>query len=158
MNPTTYRHTQRSPLCLLLYVVGIVILASAWSVRHEPVVSWVLAASGASVLLLAPSFHHLRVEDRRDRLAIRFGPLPIFRRSIEYGEIETAQIGRTTFLDGWGIHWSLRGGWVWNIWGRDCVVIRFRDGGRLLVGTDDVDRLHRFLQSKIDEHSPRIGR
>lgn len=158
MSPPTYHHTQRSRLCLLLYAVGIVILAAAWSVRHEPVVSWVLFASAASALLLAPSFHHLRVDGGRDRLAIRFGPLPIFTRSLEYCEIESAEIGRTTVLDGWGIHWSLRGGWVWNIWGRDCVVIRFRDGGRLLVGTDDVGRLHAFLRSKIDEHSTRIGR
>jgi hypothetical protein len=158
MSPSTYCHTQRSPLCLLLYAVGAVILVAAWAVRHEPVVSWVLSGSAAFVLLLAPSFHYLQVEGQLDRLVIRFGPVALFKRSVEYDQIESAEIGRTTVLDGWGIHWSLRGGWVWNIWGRDCVVIRFRDGGRLMVGTDDVDRLHRFLRLKIDEHSPRIGR
>jgi hypothetical protein len=31
------------------------------------------------------------------------------------------EIGRTLTLDGWGMHDSIRGGWVWNHLGRDCV-------------------------------------
>jgi len=49
-------------------------------------------------------------------------------------------------LDGWGIHLSLRGGWVWNIQGRDCVVIRH--GGTTWLGTDDVPNLLAFLKAK----------
>jgi hypothetical protein len=37
-------------------------------------------------------------------------------------DIGSVEIGRTLHLDGWGIHMSVRGGWVWNLWGRDCVV------------------------------------
>jgi len=48
----------------------------------------------------------------------------LFRRTIRYDDIISAEIGRTTILDGWGIHMSLRGGWVWNLWGRDCVVLQ----------------------------------
>jgi hypothetical protein len=40
-----------------------------------------------------------------------------------------------------------RGGWVWNIWGYDCVVIRMKRG-TLRVGTDDADGLVEFLRSR----------
>lgn len=43
---------------------------------------------------------------------------------------------------------SIRGGWVWNLWGRDCVVIRF-DKGVLRILTNDANNLARFLEEKI---------
>jgi len=58
-------------------------------------------------------------------------------------------VGRTLLLDGLGIHMSIRGGWVWNIWGRDCVVVHFRNGGTLRIGTDDAENLAGFLQSRV---------
>ena len=70
--------------------------------------------------------------------------------TILYRDIEKVEIGRTTILDGWGIHLSLRGGWVWNIWGRDCVVIHRRKG-ITRIGTDDAENLARFLKRKIGQ-------
>src|ERR1022692_4030331 len=98
---------------------------------------------------LAPCFHHLNVVDQRDVLTIRFGPVPLFGRSVKYADIEKVEIGRTLILDGWGIHLSIRGGWVWNLWGRNCVVVHFRSGGVLRIGTDDTQNLARFLEAKI---------
>jgi len=43
---------------------------------------------------------------------------------------------------------SLRGGWVWNLWGRDCVVLQLRKG-ILRVGTADAENLADFLDQKI---------
>jgi len=74
--------------------------------------------------------------------------IPLFRRTIRYDDIISAEIGRTTILDGWSIHMSLRGGWVWNLWGRDCVVLQLRKG-ILGVGTDDAENLADFLNQKI---------
>jgi hypothetical protein len=67
---------------------------------------------------------------------------------VRYADIEDVDVGRTVLLDGWGIHYSLRGGWVWNLWGRDCVVVRFRDGRTLRVGTNDAENLAAFLGAK----------
>lgn len=47
------------------------------------------------------------------------------------------------------IHLSIRGGWVWNLWGRDCVVVHLKNG-TLRIGTNDAPNLCRFLESKID--------
>jgi hypothetical protein len=72
----------------------------------------------------------------------------LFRRSVKYENIVSVEIGRTTLLDGRGIHISLRGGWVWNLWGRNCVVLRLRKG-ILRVGTDDTVNLVEFLNARL---------
>lgn len=45
-----------------------------------------------------------------------------------YSNIPKVETGRTLLLDGWGIHMSVRGGWVWNLWGKDCVVVHMKKG------------------------------
>src|ERR1700733_12951424 len=144
-----YSHTQTPPLCLVVYGSAIVLLAAAWLTQNEFPIALTLGASGILTLILAMTFHHLTVEDRGEGLAIRFGPLPLFRRTVKYADIEKVEVGRTLILDGWGIHLSIRGGWVWNLWGRDCVVVRFKKGGTLRVGTDDAENLAQFLEGRL---------
>lgn len=145
-----YSHKQAAPLCLILYGVGIAAVTVA--VLMGDTVGVVIAGSVSLVLLLlAPCFHYLAVEDRGDELAVRFGPVPLFRRTVRYADIGSVEVGRTLLLDGWGIHLSIRGGWVWNLWGRTCVVVHFKHGGTLRIGTDDADNLVEFLRSKIGE-------
>ncbi len=110
----------------------------------------ILLVAALVMLALAESFRHLTVTDEMDRLVIRYGPLPLFRKTVPYNQIAGVEVGRTTFLDGWGIHYSLRGGWVYNLWGTDCVVLTLRRG-KLFVGTDDPEGLAAFLRERIAE-------
>jgi len=146
--PTTYRHQQRSPLCLIVYFLAIVQVILAVLLREEWLAMWIFGPVSIILLVLATSFHFLNVEDDGDALLIQFGPIPLFRRCIQYANIKNAVVDRTTLIEGWGIHLSPRGGWVWNIWGRECVAISLRDG-MLRVGTDDAENLARFIESRI---------
>jgi hypothetical protein len=148
MTTPGYSHTQSAPLCLLLYATAVLLLVVSLAVPDEPPIRWLFPPLGLLVLVVAASFHHLAVEDRGDGLAVRFGPLPLFRRTVRYSDIEAVDVGRTLLLDGWGIHYSLQGGWVWNLSGRECVVVRFRDGRTLRIGTDDAENLAAFLGTK----------
>lgn len=149
-NNQLYRHTQRAPLCLLLYAIGILFLVSGWLLRYEPALQWVFPVVGSLMLTLASVFHHLSVEDEGDRLSVSFGPTPLFRRTVSYADIVSVETGRTTMLDGWGIHFSDRGGWVWNLWGRDCVVLSLSKG-TLRIGTDDGERLAEYVKNRLTE-------
>lgn len=142
-----YSHTQEAPLFILLYGTALACMVLAWGVRDTP---GLYIAGGVALLvaLVASAFHHLTVEDQGDSLAIRFGPLPVFRRTVRYADIESVEVGRTLILDGWGIHMSIRGGWVWNLWGRDCVVLHLKKGV-LRIGTDDAEGLAEFLRRRI---------
>lgn len=143
-----YEHTQRAPLYLVLYALAFLMLFLAWAMRADPMVPFTFPWVGLVVLVIAGSFHHLCVKDLGERLAIRFGPIPLFRRTVCYADMVRVETGRTLLLDGWGIHLSIRGGWVWNLWGRSCVVIHFKNGV-LRIGTDDAENLCRFLQSRM---------
>src|SRR6266568_2831737 len=95
-----YCHTQTAPLCLILYGSALGCCALAWMVGNAPG-NIIAAAVGLVIALLAPAFHHLTVVDQGDGLAIRFGPLPLFRRTVRYADIEKVEVGRTLILDGW---------------------------------------------------------
>ncbi len=147
-----YSHTQRAPLCWILYGCAFACVALAWMIGDT---TGSLIAGGVALLIafFASALQHLTVEDQGGVLAIRFGPIPLFRRTVRYGTITKVEVDRTTILDGWGIHYSMLGGWVWNIWGWDCVVLRFKYGGLLKVGTDDAVNLAEFLKRKISERA-----
>lgn len=144
----TYRHTQHAPLYWLLYALGLVFVAAGASIVKETPVGWVLLGSAVPMFVLAASFHWLSVEDAGDRLLVGFGPLPLFRRSVRYDDVTGVEVGRSTILEGWGIHLSLRGGWIWNLWGRDCVIITLRRG-RLTIGSDDAANLAEFVRGRL---------
>ena len=142
-----YHHTQKAPLCLILY--GSALLGFVLAVTIGDTMGNLIAGGvGLLIALLAPCFHNLTVADQGDVLSIRFGPMPLFARTVNYADIEQVEVGRTTILDGWGIHYSIRGGWVWNLWGRDCVVVHFKKGGVLRIGTDDAEGLAGFLTTR----------
>ena len=148
-----YDHIQRSPVYLIIFAMGILQLIAAttfprWSISIFPGI--MLFFCGIFVIFLAFGFQHLQTVDQGNYLTIGFGklPLPLCNRKLIYKNIIKVEIGRTLLLDGWGIHYSIRGGWVWNIWGRDCVVI-YCEKETLRIGTDDAARLSKFLQTKI---------
>ena len=147
-NAPQYRHTQRAPLYLLTYAVGVIVIITAWFLRQEPLAFAALAFSAVVCAVIAESFRWLTVRDEGRWLAIRYGPLPIFSKRIPYDEITAADPDRTTFLDGWGIHWTPMRGWTYNLWGFDCVKITM--GRRTVsVGSNDVPALVEFLKNKI---------
>jgi hypothetical protein len=145
-----YSHTQKAPLCLPVYAIAVVFLGLGWFVQDAPPIQWLFPPISVLMLVIAASFHHLTVEDQGDVLSVRFGPIPLFRKTVQYSHIGSVEVGRTLLLDGLGIHMSMRGGWVWNLWGRDCVVLHFRNGDVLRIGTDDAENLAGFLQRRVN--------
>ena len=147
-----YGHTQTSPLFLLLAAIGIGFFVGGSQADGQKL-SLALFSIGAVWFLLALSFRQLTCRDEGAHLRISFGPLPIFRRKLLYSRLEKVKQNRSRLLDGWGIHLCTRGGWVWNLWGFDCVDIDFTGGKKLRLGTDDPEGLATFLNSRTPESS-----
>jgi hypothetical protein len=143
-----YSHKQTAPLCLLIYTLAVVFIALGFIVEKAPPIQWLLPPIELLMFVVAASFHHLTVEDQGKMLSVRFGPVPLFRKTVKYSDIVNVEVGQTLLLDGLGIHMSIRGGWVWNIWGRDCVVVHMKQGP-LRIGTDDAKNLAAFLAQRI---------
>ncbi len=148
-----YERTQSAPYYWLLTLIGAGMLFAAYLMPVSGVRLFLLAMSGV-MFVLALSFRQLTLRDDGDWLAIRFGPLPLFQRKVVYDNIQTVNRGRTSLWDGWGIHYSLSGHIVWNIWGFDCVDVTFHKGRKLRIGTDDPEGLEAFLKQRMHQTVP----
>ncbi|MGD0898443.1 MAG: hypothetical protein ABR915_11445 [Thermoguttaceae bacterium] len=135
---------------ILLAVAG-GMLGGAWITRDEPTVAVLLPVIAAIFVLLALMFCSLTIRDEGQWLALRYGPLPAFRKRIRYSDITSVEPGRVSIIDGWGIHYIPGRGWTYNLWGFGCVKLSL---GRKIVrvGTDDVDNLVRFLRGKLAQN------
>ncbi|MBK7403704.1 MAG: hypothetical protein IPJ41_03480 [Phycisphaerales bacterium] len=143
-----YGHTQRAPLAILLVVFAGATLVGAWSEWGRSIAGPILLSASAAFLLLAASFAHLRISDRGEFLSARFGPLPVFGTRVRYASITSIERGRSSWIDGWGIHFIPGRGWTFNLWGWDCVVLRC--GERIVrLGTDDPEGLEQFLRTRV---------
>ncbi len=131
----TYSHTQRAGRWLLFPAVMAVLLAGfAASTRV-----WG-ALSGIPVLVaVAWLFGSISVEVADRQLHWRFGP-GLIRRSIPVAHIAEARPVRTTWLEGWGIHYT-KFGWLYNVAGFEAVAFTLKDGKKLAVGTDEPQNL-----------------
>lgn len=144
-----YHHVQRAPWYLLLIVIGVGEIVFAAFLPVTNIIRLILGVSAGVLLLLSFTFKQLSVFEENEVLVVQFGPLPSLRRRLPFSEMESVTRGRTTILDGWGIHLSPRGGWTWNIWGRDCVTVRLRGNRIIHIGTDDPEGLGAFLHQRV---------
>jgi hypothetical protein len=149
----SYSHTQHGRFHYGLYVAVCALLAAAWGSRDQPLLMCVVLVAAGLIFLFTQSFHYLTVRDEGDALAIRFGPFPLLRKRIPYSRITAVEPGRTSLIDGWGVHWVPFRGWTYNIWGFDCVKV-YLDNRIIRVGSDDVENLVEFLRTKIESPPP----
>ncbi len=143
-----YNHTQKAPLHLIFYPIVVALLVLAWVGRdQQPVVLTTLGVA-ATLVLVALMFKQLAVRDEGEQLAIRYGPFPVFRKLIPYSSITSVEQGRSSILDGWGIHWIPGRGFTYNLWGFDCAILMVE--GRIhRVGSDDAENLVAFLRERV---------
>jgi hypothetical protein len=140
-----YRHTQRAPLHWLLVLAGIALPLLLMFTSPDEAGLPVVLVVAVGFLLLSFCFQTLTTVDQGDHLLIQFGPLPLFRKRVPYAQIREVAEARTSWIDGWGIHYFPGRGRTYNLWGFDCV--RVRVGGRQLqIGTDDPAGLAAFLR------------
>jgi hypothetical protein len=134
-----YEHTQRSGRLLLLFCLA---GAGALAALALPVVRALpagprltLVAAALAFVAGGLGFSSLTIRVADGRLEWHFGP-GLVRKAVPLSEIARVEPARTTWLDGWGIHRTPRG-WLYNVAGRDAVLVTMRDGKRSMLGTDE---------------------
>lgn len=139
---------QRGKLHWMLNGVAVLLALGALGLRAEPAGFWISAGLVATLVFCSACLRTLAIEDDGDRLAVRFGPLPLLSTGIRYADMRRVERCRTRWIDGWGVHWAPGRGWTWNLWGFDGVRIALRQGS-IQLGTDDPDGLLGFLESRL---------
>ncbi len=98
------------------------------------------APAGSAILLLAlANFYKMTVYVDEEFLGFSMG-IGLIRKKFRLGEINSVSELRSSWLSGWGIHYT-GGGWLYNVNSLQAVEFKFKDGKRCLLGTDDPEGL-----------------
>lgn len=147
-----YKHVQHSPLHWLLYLLSAFLFFFVWQAQRNTAPALMIGVAAVVLLAFSLAFRTLTVSDRGEYLRIRYGPLNLFGTKIAYRDITAVEQGKTSVIDGWGIHFIPLRGWTFNLWGFDCAIIR-RGDKVTRIGTDDAENLVKFLRARLTENS-----
>jgi len=159
MSRPFYEHTQTNVFMRIGMAVGAAItgsltlatfVAPAGSPVALPVVPLALVSLALAFACLMSS---LTVRVDRKALRVHFG-VGFPRRTVPLQEIRDVELTRTRWSDGWGLRLTTRG-WLYNIAGRDALLVQRTHGKAVLIGTDDPRRLRSALQAALERSKAR---
>ena len=136
-----YEHTQRGAVLLATFLVTALFLLALGMLA--PRVREVLFTLIGILAMCGFLFSSLTIQITDRALRWQFGP-GIIRKEVPLHDIEKAEVIGTTFLQGWGIHYTTRG-WLYNVSGFQAVAVRLKSGKQFLLGTDEPERLQAAL-------------
>jgi hypothetical protein len=142
----TYEHRQISPWI----VVAIALVATAFLMYGSAQTGFAekLAAFALVMVIVLPfSSLSTRVDERGLSWSFAFGFPNGF---IPFVDIEDAQITTTKIWEGFGIHWTIWHGWLWNVSGFRAVTIHKRNRKLVTIGTDDPQGLYDAIEPSVD--------
>ncbi len=125
----SYTHTQRGTL-ILAVMLSMAFICAVLAILMLKVF-WLTTVFLAMVAWL---FHSLTIEIGERELRWCFGP-GLIRKVVQLDEIMSVTPVKTGLS--WGIHWSPRLGWLYNVSGWDAVLVTLRDGKKFALGTDE---------------------
>jgi len=105
-----------------------------------------MLVSGTLLLVIAWLFHSLTIEIAGGELSWAFGPGLIHKRVL-LADIVFATPAKNG--PSWGIHWSPRSGWLYNVSGYDAILVTLRSGKKFMLGTDEPSALAEAIRSQI---------
>ena len=137
----SYKHTQRGTV-ILAVMLGMAFICAALAILMFKVF-WL---TSFFLVMVAWLFHSLTIEIGERELRWRFGP-GLIRKVVQLDEIISATPQSTG--PSWGIHWSPRLGWLYNVSGYDAVLITLRSGKKFALGTDEPQVLTEAIRRHI---------
>ena len=147
MSRPLYEHTQAGwpmRIAFLATAVLLLVLTQLPELSRAPTPVGVLAAGAAFTALLAWMWGSLTVCIEAGELRVRFG-FGWPRKTVRLADIESVEVTRTTFMEGWGIHRTRRG-WLYNVSGFDAVLLRLTNDRSIMIGSDEPRRLKAAIE------------
>lgn len=138
---------------LLPVFIPVVVVLCAWGSETDPAekaelmqaLPIVIALEGlVAVLLFA-----LRLTYSIDSTGITVAYFPFIRqRTYLWGDVEAAYVRKYNPLGeygGWGLKGGLKSGKAYNVWGNKGLQLTFKNGKKLLIGTQKAAELSTYL-------------
>jgi hypothetical protein len=147
---------------IILGSVGFAFYANIQTIQSdESLVSWTKLSLIIPILLIPSLFYFLRLKTRIEEngIYVRFIPFHLKEIFIAWNQLESCSVRTYSPLGeygGWGIKYGLGGaGKVYNVRGNQGLQLVFKDGSRLLIGTQKplelqeiVDKMGLFQTNK----------
>jgi hypothetical protein len=141
----SYERTQHAIWMWFVLIPIVAILAGAWFQSTSAAMLVPLAVVWIPLVLVLTVFTRLTIAVDADAVTWHFGwGWP--GGSIAKRDIERAEVTKTNLFEGWGIHWTIWHGWLWNAGGFQAVEIFKRNGGGVTLGTDDPQGLFQAIE------------
>jgi len=138
-----YRHTQFGLLMLAGLLIAVAVCG--YVVLHSG--RWMPAIIMIILLVTTALFTTLTTSVGDGAFEVWFGS-GLIRRRIELTQIESVDVVDNPWFYGWGIHWTPNG-WLWNVSGTRGIQLRFRDGRKFRVGSDEPELLAAAIRAEI---------
>ena len=129
-------------LAIAVIFSGVALDAQSLPPAQARLIGWAVIVT---LVITAALLTSLTVRVTSDRVSWHFGP-GVIHFSLPFTEIAGVATARTPLWAGIGIHWIFTG-WVYNVSGRDAVMLTKRDGTRVWIGTDEPERLRAAIES-----------
>ena len=148
MRTPSYSHSQTMWLLwIALPPVTLTAGLAAWEQGSRSGL-WVVALVTLSQVLLLLVLGRLTIELDQERIVWRFGYLGWPRWELALRDVLSAEVVRTTALEGWGIR-RTRLGMLYNASGFGAVALHLEDGRLVRLGSDEADRLAAFIGARL---------
>lgn len=150
-----YEHTQRGFL-IIGAVSAAIVLIVAMTVLFGLV--WITALVICILIFALAICSTLTASVSDDALWIRFGPLPLIRKSWPVAEIATVTTVTNPWYYGWGIRWTPSGP-LYNVSGYGAVEVTLHSGRKVRIGTDEPEVLCRAIEQArtgLKRHRPAL--
>lgn len=141
---TRYQHTQSGSVQVVLLGALFALVAYLCAAKGE----WgALAFSGALLGFAASQMYRMTVRVDGGKVEVSSGT-GLLRKTVDLREVVACERVRNRWYYGWGIRWY-PGGLLVNVAGLDAVELRYRDGGKLRIGTDQPWQLTDAIQAEM---------
>ncbi|MBY6186556.1 hypothetical protein KUV89_08000 [Marinobacter hydrocarbonoclasticus] len=142
-----YHHRQRGAAIMVIMVPVLILLAAELGQQTNGLLIAVFGFLAFTLVL----FSSLTVQVDRGSLRWFFGP-GFWRKSVALSEIAGVSAVRTKWYWGLGVRLTPQG-WLYNVSGLSAVALQLKDGGAVLIGTDDAEGLKRAIQHGIQSQA-----
>jgi hypothetical protein len=140
-----YERTQQAYWMWILLLIPALFILVAWTLDPRLAMALPVSVVLVPLLLAGAIFTRLTIAVDANTLRWHFGwGWP--GGSIAMADIARAETTQTNLLEGWGIHWTIWHGWLWNVSGFQAVEIFKNGGGSITLGTQDPQGLAQAIQ------------
>jgi hypothetical protein len=139
---SVYRHQQTAQWIVLLLAVPAVAIAIGGFMSGM----YGTLAVAAFLIVMAIAFSML-VTQVDERAVSWWYTLSVPSWSVPLSDIAKAEVTTTSFwLEGYGVHWTIWHGWLWNVSGYGAVMLTTKAGNRITIGTNDPQGLFEAIE------------